>query len=138
MSNNSLNKKSAQKRVNELIDRKLRKTDDVETPKPRQSDKTMKKALRWIKQSGKWVANVVAGENKVGESVHGFLDLMPIPNQIIAKAASYLTKGNTREAVDELKKLTSLRNLVALAVFVLILTGVITIEDVRSILALLS
>ena len=92
-----------------------------------QPKRPMKKVLRWI-------TTTVAGENKAGEAIHGILDLLPIPNQVIAKAASYLTKGNTREARKELNKLLTVRNGIAMLAFLLVVTGILTVDDVRKLL----
>lgn len=90
----------------------------------------MKKALSWIKRT-------IAGETKVGEGIHGVLDIFPIPNQVIAKAAGYFTKGDIREGKKELKKLYSVRNGIALVAFTLFVTGVITLDELRSLLVAL-
>lgn len=109
--------------------RKAKAKGDVKRfyDKRKPNSSKMKKAVNWIK-------GVVTAENKAGETVHGFLDLMPIPNQVIAKIVSYLTKGKTREAQDELKKLLTIRNGVALLLSIAVLTGLITVEDFRAIL----
>ena len=101
--------------------------DFIPEPKPRK----MKRFFRWI-------GNTAAGENKTGETIHGILDLLPIPNQIIAKGASYLLKGKTREAREELDKLLTIRNGIALVVSILIITGVINLEQVEVIVEVLS
>ena len=87
-----------------------------------------------LKRAVNWITRTVAGETKVGEGVHGVLDLLPIPNQIFAKAASYFTKGDVRSAKDELRKLLSIRNGIALLAFVLFVTGIITLDDLRELL----
>lgn len=87
----------------------------------------MKKVLRWI-------TSTVAGDNKAGEAIHGILDLLPIPNQIIAKVFSYLGKGNTREARQELNKLLTVRNGFAMVAFILVVTGALSVDDVKKLL----
>ena len=87
-----------------------------------------------LKRALNWITKTVAGETKVGEGIHGVLDLLPIPNQIFAKAASYFTKGNVRDAKNELSKLLSIRNGIALLAFVLVVTGIITLDDLRELL----
>lgn len=87
-----------------------------------------------VKRAFKWITRTVAGETRVGEGIHGVLDLLPIPNQIIAKAASYFTEGEPAKAADELKKLLSVRNGIALVAFILFVTGLITLEDLRELL----
>ena len=98
--------------------------------KPKHNPSKMSK----LKRAVNWITRTVAGETKVGEGIHGVLDLLPIPNQIFAKAASYFTKGNVREAKQELSKLLSVRNGIALVAFILFVTGVISLEDLRSLL----
>ena len=105
----------------------IKKVDHIEGVNHNQPKRPMKKVLRWITKT-------VAGENKAGEAIHGILDLLPIPNQVIAKAASYLTKGNTREARKELNKLLTVRNGIAVLAFLLVVTGILTVDDVRKLL----
>jgi len=93
---------------------------------------------RPMKKILKFISDTVAGDNKAGEAIHGILDLLPIPNQPIAKAVSYLKSGDSDKANKELSKLLSFRNIVALLLFILLVTGVITIEDVRKIITLFS
>ena len=87
-----------------------------------------------IKRALNWVVRTTAGETKVGEGIHGVLDLLPIPNQIIAKALSYFSKGNATEAKDELRKLFSVRNGIALIAFILFVTGVIGFDELERLL----
>ena len=112
-------------RFNNTPNRELRKADQPEI-KIRQMSR--------LKRAVNWITRTVAGETKVGEGIHGVLDLLPIPNQIFAKAASYFTKGNVREAKNELSKLLSIRNGIALLAFMLFVTGVITLDDLRELL----
>ena len=109
--------------------RKTKANDDVSRFFNKQSSKMNK-----LKSAINWILRTVSGETKVGEGVHGVLDLMPIPNQIIAKAFSYFSKGKTREAKEELRKLLSVRNGIALIAFILFVTGVISFDELERLL----
>lgn len=86
---------------------------------------TMNKAINWIKDT-------LAGENKVGELVHGLADLLPIPNQAIAKAVKALLSGDLNEAKAELPNIFTTRNIVALVASVAYLLGWVTLEDIKN------
>jgi hypothetical protein len=98
--------------------------------RPEYNPKTMDR----LKKAVNWITRTVAGETKVGEGIHGVLDLLPIPNQVIAKAASYFTKGEVYEAADELQKLLTVRNGIAVVAFILFVTGLISLDDMRRLL----
>ena len=98
--------------------------------KPQYNPTTMDRA----KKAFDYVKKTVAGQNRLGEGIHGVLDLLPIPNQIIAKAVSYFTEGDVYKATDELRKLLSVRNGIALVAFILFVTGLISLEDMRELL----
>lgn len=68
----------------------------------------------------------IAGKNKTGESIHGILDLLPIPNQIIAKIAGAGFNG------ADIKEALTVRNGVALVVACLIVFGVVTVQDITN------
>lgn len=89
---------------------------------------------RKMKKAFKWILKTLAGETKLGESIHGFLDLMPIPNQPVAKFFSSLVKDDDFQVKQELNKLFSFRNIVAVILFVLISTGAVTMEEVKAVL----
>ncbi len=91
----------------------------------------MKKIIRAIR-------NTLAGENKVGELLHGLADLLPIPNQAIAKALKALFSGNTEEAKAELPHIFTTRNIVALVASVAYLAGWVTLEDIKGLLEALN
>lgn len=95
-------------------------------PKPSKVRKTIRAFLRTL-----------AGRNKTGEAIHGVLDLLPIPNQALAKIFSYWVAGDRREAKEELSKLLTFRNIVALLLSIAFISGIITIEDLRAILELI-
>ena len=115
--------------INPPEPRKTEANDDVSRFFNKQSSKMNK-----LKSAINWILRTVSGETKVGEGVHGVLDLMPIPNQIIAKAFSYFSKGKTRQAQDELRKLLSVRNGIALIAFILFVTGVIGFDELERLL----
>lgn len=90
------------------------------------------------KKTINWTLQTIAGENKIGEGLHGILDLFPIPNQIFAKSASYISKGNKKEAKQEMQKLISVRNGISVVAFILFASGVITIKDMVALLEAIS
>lgn len=104
---------------------------DVERPKYKPTKRPMKKTLNAL-------IRTISGENKTGQAIHGILDLVPIPNQAIAKAVKYLFAGDVKEAKEELTKLLSFRNIVALLGCVAFLTGLITIDDLTKLVELFS
>ena len=69
----------------------------------------------------------LAGENKVGEFIHGLLDDMPIANQIVAKFFKAIGKEGD-EKLSELKDILTIRNGVALIATILILNGYLSWE----------
>jgi len=85
---------------------------------------SMKKVIAFIRDT-------LSGENKVGELLHGLADLLPFPNQAIAKFAKALLSGNVEEAKAELPNIFTTRNIVALVASVAYLAGWITLEDAR-------
>lgn len=93
--------------------------------------KNMKKALNWIKDT-------LAGDNKAGELVHGALDVLPIPNQAIAKLAKALLSGEVDKAKAELPNIFTTRNIVALVASVAYFAGWVTLEDLRSFIQVVS
>ena len=115
-------------------------TGEPKPPKPKNVKQYKKPERKPIKMNNlkrviNFVAKTVARQNKIGEGLHGILDLLPVPNQIIAKAFSYISEGEPDKAKDEMKKLLSMRNAVALIAFILFVTGVITMDDVVRILS---
>lgn len=73
----------------------------------------------------------LSGENKTGEAVHGVLDLLPIPNQIVAKVFKALGKTGHEKAA-ELKEALTVRNIAALALTIAIVSGWLTVEDITN------
>ncbi len=84
------------------------------------------------------IRNTLSGENKVGELLHGVADLLPIPNQAIAKLFKALFAGRMDEAKAELPNIFTTRNIVALVASVAYLAGWITLEDVKGLVTALS
>ncbi len=84
-----------------------------------------------------FIRDTVSGENKVGELIHGLADLLPIPNQAIAKALKALLSGDVKEAKKELPNIFTTRNVVALVASVAYLLGWITLEDVKGLVSAL-
>ena len=112
------------------IGKSKQKTVSYERPNPfEQKPSKMKKTLRALLRT-------ISGKNKTGEAIHGVLDLVPIPNQVIAKAAGYFVSGDTQEAKDELRKLVSFRNIVAFVGSIAFITGLIEIDDLRRLIEL--
>lgn len=72
----------------------------------------------------------LSGENKTGEAIHGVLDLLPIPNQIVAKVFKAIGKKGS-EAKLELKDALTVRNIAALALTIAIAAGWIGLDQVK-------
>jgi hypothetical protein len=70
----------------------------------------------------------LSGQNKTGELIHGFLDLVPIPNQIVAS----LFKGDVASAKNEFREWLTLRNVTALIGSIAYFAGWITLDDLKS------
>ena len=116
---------------------KIHDIKHVEAEKREEFNKRFKPTESKMKRTINWIKGVVTGENKAGETVHGILDLLPIPNQIIAKGFSYLFEGETDKAQSELNKLLTARNGIALIGALLVWFGVVTVEDVRAFIEIL-
>ena len=110
---------------------KAKKVPDYERPDFTPKKKPMKKVFRAI-------TNTLAGKNKAGEALHGILDILPISNQPIAKAIAFLQEGDEVKAEEEFKKLLTFRNLISLIAFILVATGLVSIQDVKDALTLFS
>lgn len=90
-----------------------------------------KRISRPIKRILRGVGKTAGGDNKAGEAIHGILDLLPIPNQPIGKLIKAIFAGDWNEAKVEVGKLLTLRNIIALLLTGFILSGLITIEQVK-------
>lgn len=93
--------------------------------KPNKKNRPMKKLLGALKRT-------LTGENKTGETLHGVLDLFPIPNQAIAKGLRALFTGDKREATEQFSKMLTLRNGLALFGSIAYFAGWITLDDLKS------
>lgn len=102
--------------------------DFIFKPKKRPN---MKKAIRWIRDT-------LSGDNKAGELIHGALDVLPIPNQAIAKAVKALLSGDRQEAKAELPNIFTTRNIVALVASVAYFAGWITLQDLQKLIEAIS
>ena len=116
---------------------KIHDIKHVEAEKREEFNKRFKPNQSKMKRVLNFLQGVVTGDNKAGETVHGILDLLPIPNQIIAKGFSYLFEGETDKAQSELNKLLTARNAIALVGALLVWFQVVTIEDVRAFIEIL-
>ena len=116
---------------NEVTPPKAENVPDYERPDFTPKKKPMKKVFRAI-------TNTLAGKNKTGEALHGILDILPISNQPIAKAIAFLQEGDEVKAEEEFKKLLTFRNLIAFIAFILVATGVVSVQDVKDALNLFS
>lgn len=96
-----------------------------------------KKRKPMFKRIITYIAKTFAGENRVGEALHGIFDLIPFPNQVIAKIFSYITAGEGEKATEEFKKLISFRNIVAVVAFIAIITGLLDFEQVQRLLEMI-
>lgn len=90
-----------------------------------------KRLSRPLKRLFRTVGNTAGGDNKAGEAIHGILDIFPIPNQPIGKLLKAIFAGDWNEAKVEVDKLLTVRNVVAVLLTGLIVSGVITIEQVK-------
>lgn len=122
--------------INEVIESHI-EPEKVHHKKPEHKPSKGFMRKNKLKKVFQWTLKTIAGENKFGEGLHGILDLLPIPNQVFAKSASYFVKEDKHLAKRELKKLVSVRNAIAVVAFILFATGIMTIQDVISLLRVL-
>lgn len=90
-----------------------------------------KRISRPLKRIFRTVGNTAGGDNKAGEAIHGVLDLLPIPNQPLGKLIKAIFAGDWNEAKVEVTKLLTVRNVVAVLLTGLIVSGLITIDQVK-------
>jgi hypothetical protein len=76
------------------------------------------------------IGKTAGGSNLAGETLHGVLDLLPVPNQPIGKLVEAILAKDWDEAKVYVGKILTVRNGVALSVTIAILSGIITYEDV--------
>lgn len=86
----------------------------------------------------KLIQKTVAGENKLGQIVHGALDILPIPNQPLGKLAKAILNGQWQETKQEIKDAFTLRNVVAIILTVAFVMGWITPEQVEQFMQVLN
>ena len=83
-----------------------------------------------LKKAAVLVGKTAGGKNMVGETLHGVLDLLPVPNQPIGRLVEAVLAGKWNDAKVYVGKILTVRNGVAFAVTILILSGILTYEDV--------
>lgn len=84
------------------------------------------------------IGKTAGGSNAAGETLHGVLDLLPIPNQPIGKLIEAILAKDWQEAKVYVGKILTVRNGVALSLTIAILLDVITYADVVSFFDILS
>lgn len=77
-----------------------------------------------------FIKKTVAGENKLGQVIHGVLDILPIPNQPLGKLVKAILNGQWNETKAEIFEAFTLRNIVAIALTTAIIMGWVSAEDV--------
>jgi hypothetical protein len=90
-----------------------------------------KRISRPLKKVLRGIGNTAGGDNKAGEVVHGILDLLPVPNQPLGKLIKAIFAGEWTKAKDEVHKLLTVRNIVAIILTLLIVFQVITLDQVK-------
>lgn len=79
-----------------------------------------------------WLQKTVSGENKVGQAVHGVLDILPLPNQPIGKLLKALLLGDKEIFVEKIREVLTVRNVVAILLTIAYIAGWVTPEDVTN------
>ena len=77
------------------------------------------------------IKKTVAAENKLGQVIHGALDILPIPNQPLGKLAKAILNGQWQETKKEILEAFTLRNIVAIALTTAFIMGWITPEQIE-------
>lgn len=77
------------------------------------------------------ISQTASGENKAGEIIHGALDILPLPNQFLAKAFKSVVAGEWNETKKQLKEAFTLRNIVAIIFTIALVMGWIEPSDVE-------
>jgi len=85
-----------------------------------------------------WLQKTVSGENKVGQAVHGVLDVLPLPNQPIGKLLKAILIGEWESAKSEIMKIFTVRNVVAVILTIAYIAGWVTPEDVAKFVDILN
>lgn len=78
------------------------------------------------------IGKTAGGSNAAGQTLHGVLDLLPVPNQPIGKLVEAILAKDWQEAKVYVGKILTVRNGVALSLTIAILFDVITYADVVS------
>lgn len=90
-----------------------------------------KRISRPLKRVFRTIGNTAGGDNKTGEALHGVLDLLPIPNQPIGKLIKAIFAGDWNETKVEVGKLLTVRNGIAVLFAIAVLSGVVTIDQIK-------
>ena len=85
-----------------------------------------------------FLEGAVSGENKVGQAIHGILDILPIPNQPIGKLLKAVLLGDKSVVVEKLHEVLTVRNVVAILLTVAYIGGIVTPEDVKNFVEVLN
>ena len=85
-----------------------------------------------------FLQGAVSGESKVGQAVHGVLDILPIPNQPIGKLLKAVLLGDKGVVIEKLHEVLTVRNVVAILLTVAWISGIVTPEDVQSFVEVLN
>lgn len=83
-----------------------------------------------LKKTATFIGRTAGGKNAAGETLHGILDLLPVPNQPIGKLIESVLSGNWEQAKVHVGNILTIRNGVALLLTILILFEVITYSQV--------
>lgn len=83
-----------------------------------------------LKKTATLIGRTAGGKNAAGETLHGILDLLPIPNQPIGKLVEAILSGNWQEAKVHVGNILTIRNGVAFLLTILVLFGVVSYEDI--------
>lgn len=94
----------------------------------------MKKERKKFKETKffNFLQEAVAGENKVGQAVHGVLDVLPLPNQPIGKLLKAFLLGDKDIVLQKIHEVMTVRNVVAVLLTVAYIAGWVTPEDVTN------
>lgn len=94
----------------------------------------MKKERKKFKETKLWnfLHEAVSGENKVGQAVHGVLDILPLPNQPIGKLLKAILLGDKEIFVEKIREVLTVRNVVAILLTIAYIAGWVTPEDVTN------
>lgn len=97
-----------------------------------------RKLKNLVKKLSVVIGKTAGGSNAAGQTLHGVLDLLPIPNQPIGKLVEAVLARDWEEAKVYVGKIFTLRNGIALALTIAILLDVITYAQIVSFFDILS